>query len=420
MLRQTAHPHEEAAEFAFAALLADADVHVSWVTAQLVLERARFHRPVIKANGERDIRLGEQAAKSALDRALEQLEAPETKPFDPLPPAWVKRSSVPEGEDDDEADVRWTEPDPLFDPRRAEKHLQNFPIEKWCAADDKLPFVAALIRNLVEWTVMRMRPPGRQRKGRNRVTDLIGWNDALGDMLARAAPFVYPILFKAEFLGPFLENHDDNELDVVAAFVDRMVTRQILDAAEIPTGTFELLELCIDHVINDSTFEPGGHRAGEIFGHDMPKLIEALLFVNVEKANGAVRFVNGDWSEIALIMPSITRLVSATGWSSFVMSRFLLLCTRAGDAYPLDHFITQAGKALAELENAKGNWAGTNLPARTAAVVQRLKDANFPLRLDQAQGLLQILDALIDLGDRRSAALELTEAFKGVQVSSSQ
>jgi hypothetical protein len=44
--------------------------------------------------------------------------------------------------------------------------------------------------------------------------------------------------------------------------------------------------------------------------------------------------------------------------------------------------------------------------------------ANYPLRVDQAQGLLRVLDGLIDLGDRRSAALEQTEAFKGIQGSS--
>ena len=33
----------------------------------------------------------------------------------------------------------------------------------------------------------------------------------------------------------------------------------------------------------------------------------------------------------------------------------------------------------------------------------------------QAQGLLRVLDALIDLGDRRSAALEQTEAFRNIQ-----
>lgn len=55
------------------------------------------------------------------------------------------------------------------------------------------------------------------------------------------------------------------------------------------------------------------------------------------------------------------------------------------------------------------------LPARTAATVQRLADANFPLRVDQTHELLKVLDALIDLGDRRSAALEQTETFRSVQ-----
>ena len=114
-------------------------------------------------------------------------------------------------------------------------------------------------------------------------------------------------------------------------------------------------------------------------------------------------------------MPSVTRLVGAIGWSPFVMQTFLTLCERAGPAYPLDAFAVQANAILGSITNARGGWAGTMLPARMAATVQRLADANFPLRVDQAQGLLRVLDALIDLGDRRSAALEQTEAFKGVQ-----
>jgi len=42
-------------------------------------------------------------------------------------------------------------------------------------------------------------------------------------------------------------------------------------------------------------------------------------------------------------------------------------------------------------------------------------DWNFPLKLQDAHELLKVLDALIDLGDRRSAALEQTEAFRGIQ-----
>lgn len=414
----TAHPHEEAADFAFTALLADPDTHVSWVSAQLVLERAHYYRPVINGGGERDDRAEELAARAALERALTGLKSREFEPFCPMPPAWVKLASTSDDDDDVDDKDRWTEPDPRFEPRRAEKHLGNFPIEKWCTSDQTKPLVLALIRSLVNWTVLRMNPPGGSGRRRDRTTDLIGWNDALGDVLARATPFFDHAFVEVELLAPFLQNHDNDELAVIAAFTERLVTRHVLDAVTIPTGTFELLGLCVDYVIADSTFRPGGYRAGEVTGRDMPKLIEALLMVNVERATGAARFVNGDWSEIGLVMPTVTRLVTATGWSVFVMSQFLLLCQRAGSAYPLDHFIQQVSAVLAKLDNARGNWVGTSLPAQTAAAVQQLADANFPLRPDQAQGLLWILDALIDLGDRRSAALEQTEAFKGVQARS--
>jgi hypothetical protein len=58
--------------------------------------------------------------------------------------------------------------------------------------------------------------------------------------------------------------------------------------------------------------------------------------------------------------------------------------------------------------NTEEGWSGTILPARMAGVVQRQADWNFPLKLPDAQELLKVLDALIDLGDRRSAALEQT------------
>jgi hypothetical protein len=53
------------------------------------------------------------------------------------------------------------------------------------------------------------------------------------------------------------------------------------------------------------------------------------------------------------------------------------------------------------------------LPAQMAAIVQRHADWNFPLRHEDAQELLKVLDALIDLGDQRSVAPEQTEAFPG-------
>ena len=115
-------------------------------------------------------------------------------------------------------------------------------------------------------------------------------------------------------------------------------------------------------------------------------------------------------------MPLVSRLVCSIGWSTFVMDVFLRLCERAGASYPLDSFVEQGNAILAAVVSGKVSWAGTTLPARTAAVVQGLAEAHFPLQADQARGLLRILDALIDLGDRRSVALEQSEVFRGIQV----
>jgi hypothetical protein len=221
---------------------------------------------------------------------------------------------------------------------------------------------------------------------------------------------------RKNFLAPFL-TADEEGLAVLARFAHKTVTRQVLDAPTVPANTFDLLNVCVDRIIRDRVFDPNGYRAGQLHGYDLPDLIKALLFIPIEEAApGAARFANGDWSQISIIMPIVTRLITAIGWSPDVMQKFLTLCERAGVAYPLDAFAAQANAVLGSLSNAKGGWTGTTLPARIAATVQRLADANFPLRNAQAQQLLRVLDALIDLGDRRSAALEQAEAFRGVQL----
>jgi hypothetical protein len=269
------------------------------------------------------------------------------------------------------------------------------------------------------WTAERSMPSWREdRKRHDLATDLIEWHDALGDLLARSSPF-YDLQWTRDNLLKSFFADDDNALAVLSEFADKTVTRHVFDAAQIPSNTLPLLHDCVERVVCDPMFNPEGYRAGEVRGREMPRLIEALLFVAIEKAPGAARFVNGDWSELHIVMPIISRLVLMIGWSPFIMQTFLTLCERAGSAYPIDHFGRQASTALEMLPNAKGSWVGTSLPARIAGVVQRMTDANYPLRPEQAQQLLKVLDALIDLGDRRSAALEQTEAFRSVQIGSS-
>jgi hypothetical protein len=415
----TAHPIEGVAQFSFSGLFMDSEEHVRWVAAQLAMDLSLYYRFKTNENGVRDDTIHCEARKQSLARALERLEQTNDVPLTSMPPAWVKAlGRWRYGRSEDEAE--WDDADPFFNAVFAAKIFPLFPIEAWCQSSLYKPLVAMGLKELVAWTAERLMPSWVKDKHKRRSdtgrASLIEWNGVLGDLLVRAAPFFETEFVRKEFLAPFLAE-DEEGLAVLAGFADMTVTRQILDAPTVPANTFDLLNDCVERVVRDRVFDPNSYRAGEVHGYDLPKLIKALLFVAIEtEAPGAARFANGDWSQISMVMPIVTKLVTATGWSTYVMQNYLTLCERAGLTYPLAAFADQANAVLNSLPYAKGSWAGTTLPARTAATVQRLADANFPLRADHAQGLLRVLDALIDLGDRRSAALEQAEAFRGVQV----
>ncbi|MBR1250017.1 hypothetical protein JQ609_24215 [Bradyrhizobium sp. AUGA SZCCT0169] len=414
----TEHPLDDIAILAFSGLLMDRDQHIGWVAAQLAMDLSLYHRFEMNEEGDRDDSADRNARKQSFMRALERLDQRVETPLTAVPPAWVKttrgRRFGRSG-----AEANWDDADPSFDAQFAAKLFPLFPIEAWCQTDIYKPMVATFLKELAAWTAERLMPSwlpnDRRRRSDIGGPSLIEWNGVLGDLLARAVPFLETTFIRDKLLAPFL-TEDEEGLDVLASFTTMTVSRHVFDAQIIPDQTFVLLGDCVERVVANRAFDPNSYRGGQVRGSDLPTLIKALLFVSIEReAPGASRFANGDWSQVSLVMPIVTRLVMAVGWSPFVMQQFLTLCERAGSCYPLDEFIVQTNAVLSSIANAKGGWAGTTLPADVAGTVQCLADANFPLRADQALGLLKVLDALIDLGDRRSVALEQTEAFRGVQ-----
>jgi hypothetical protein len=138
------------------------------------------------------------------------------------------------------------------------------------------------------------------------------------------------------------------------------------------------------------------------------------MFVSVEHAALAARYVNGDWSEIDRILPLIDRFVRAGGWAASVMGPFLTLCERAKVSYPAEAFTDQVLAVIGDSSELKG-WHGTFIQARIAGLVQHFADRDSPMPLCLAQKFLRILDLLVDMGDRRSAALQLGEAFREIR-----
>ncbi|MFT8720759.1 hypothetical protein, partial [Acetobacter sp.] len=406
------HPNEDVQIMAFQALFWDPDPHVKWVAAHFAFDLAHYIAP---RQNQETFRLDDiadrKARTAARTKALHTLSVESLEAFEPLPPAWV---NAPTG--NRHSDDYWTAPERSFDGHYAAKLFKFFPLEEWCQSDVYRPKIQSLLVDLSLWTAERLMPSWDDRKTRRgKDTNLFEWDCTLGTMLARALPFFDLQWVRDNFVKPFSSN-DEEALRMLAKFAGSVVTHHVFDAKEIPENALPILDDFVQRVIDDRVFVPNSYRAGAVNGYDMPDLIKALLFVNVDtECPGAARFVNGDWGDIAIIMPVVTKLVKAAGWSKYVMQNYLTLCERSDVSYPIDAFIEQVSGALTSIEYAKGSWVGTSLPARLAAVIQRLAEANYPLEINRARGLLKLLDALIDLGDRRSAALKQDEVFRRVQ-----
>ena len=97
------------------------------------------------------------------------------------------------------------------------------------------------------------------------------------------------------------------------------------------------------------------------------------------------------------------------------MGLFLTLCERAKASYPAEAFADQILAIIGDGAGELKGWHGTFMPARIAGLVQHFADRDSPMSLPLAQKFLRILDLLVDMGDRRSAALQTSETFKDVR-----
>jgi hypothetical protein len=115
------------------------------------------------------------------------------------------------------------------------------------------------------------------------------------------------------------------------------------------------------------------------------------------------------------MMSLVNYIVRAAGWHPYVARQFVTLCERSGAAYPADTF---ADQVLAQIVDGRlpAGWKVAVVPAVIAALVQAHADLQHPLPVALARKLLQVLDVLVDLGDRRSAALQQSESFRGVRL----
>jgi hypothetical protein len=273
-----------------------------------------------------------------------------------------------------------------------------------------------LCDSLLTWTIEKINPhwekdesERRDRKG----TELLEWRRDFSRMYAIISGHLDSDTIQECFLNKIFVQEDELCYSFLAPFVNLYICMYVLDAKTVEHDVIKILDLCVDRLLKDHTFKHTGYRDGELYGFDLPYLVRDLFFISVENAGGASRFANGCWEEISIVLPLIDKFVRAAGWSSSVSSHFLTLCERCGPYYPAELFADQV-LAFLDTSNLPG-WRRTILPARIAGLIQNYADREQPLEHSLAQKMLRILDALVDLGDRRSAALQISEAFRDVR-----
>jgi len=353
----------------------------------------------------------------------------------PPPPAWARMDvrearnlryiPIMEGDDDDGAleddgetvSEVWAEPEAFWDYRFADKILPLIPVEQILSSPARQGFLD-FISVLLSWTNQKNEPPGKKPGRRDHTNaSLFEWTHELGKTLGRISGLISLDEATDRFLTPICALQGEACWSVLAPFVDQYICRYVLDAQVVPDGAIAILDQSLGRLLASPELDPMSHRGGEFSGFDQPRLARHLMFISVERAALAARYVNGDWSEIGRILPIIDRYVRTSGWSATAMGHFLTLCERAKANYPAEAFAEQVLSTLLEEDaNLKG-WHGTWLAARIAGLVQHFADRDSPLPLGLAQKFLRILDLLVDMGDRRSAALQFSEAFREIRAS---
>ena len=419
LYRLIAHPLDAVSFVALACVAScwGCDMRFAWCGLNLGLRLAQIESRRVLFQLDADARWPAELDRrdAILTAALEEFREQGPLPDWVRPrPSWVEAAPDPQAYDGSEEDG-WRRSEDLWDSRHAAKVLQSASVESIMASAGRAGYVDA-IEAFVVWTLDTVNPVWRTQRGRERGdTDLYEWEDQLGRTVASLAPHLPADEILQRLLRPILAQPQEIAMRLLAPFTVSLVCGEVLDAPEVRDDTLRLLQAVLERVLENDDLRRSQYNDGRMGGFDLPKLIDSLLFVVVEHASGATRFANGVWDDLGRVMPLVDRMVHAAGWHPYVARKFVMLCERSGGAYPADTF---ADQVLAQIVDGRlpAGWKGSLVPAALAALVQAHADRQHPLPATLARKLLQVLDALVDLGDRRSAALQQSESFRGVRL----
>jgi hypothetical protein len=418
------HPLEQVSEEAIASAFScwDNDPNFAWVTLDLGLKLSILPQASNRPGYGFDPTADTDRRNRLADQVLSGLQGAEPLiTLQRLPPAWVhapypetriggiRRRKVSE--------PVWREPDDIWRWDFAPKVLSRIPIERVLADELRRPPFLALCNDLLAWTIERLAPSWEDddRRGRERRSaDVLEWRAQLFRFFGRTAANIEGEEARRRFIDPVVSLEDELCASLLEPLVDIYICAAVFDSDEISPGASGFLSACVERMLQDRALRNAANWDGYVHGHYLPGVIRSLFFVRHE-AGGAVRFANGDWSEVAFVLPIIDPILVAVGAVADVMRSFLTLCEHAIAHYPAERFVEQLLAVLGDQPGIPTGWRGTTILGRIAALVHAFAERTLPLPHSLAEKMLRILDILVDMGDRRAAALQTSEIFKDVR-----
>ncbi|MDD2609878.1 MAG: hypothetical protein PHX60_09340 [Giesbergeria sp.] len=416
-----AHPYEEIAVAAFGSLLGAWPKYpdIAWAALRLATALALFEVNYV-AEGDAEARHYARI-QDVINEELQRLQdgAPVVSAFPAWPAPWVPitdsvavQARQRRGRT---VDAKWRANPVHVDTSLLEKVLQVIPLEAALADHAHAALFLDWCEGLAKWTIERIAPTwarNRRDLDDNYGPDYFEWRRHLYRFLARISLLLPVKEATRRFLQPVMATNDEAFASLGECFTSHLIA-QVADSKEIPQAALELLSVIMQRVLAYGDWHHAGH--GGHSEEDFVNIVKHLFFSDFRYAGGAVRFANRNWSEVEVVLPVFEPILRTHGSVTFVARAWMDLCESSLEHYPAQHFVDNLEHLLVG-DGTPPGWRGTHLPGRLSGLIQRFSERQQHISLATAQKLLRALDRLVDMGDRRAAAVQLSEVFRSVRV----
>lgn len=416
-----AYPYEEIAVAAFGALLAAWSRYpdIAWAAMRLATALALFEVKYVpgedaeKRHYARFQRMVTEELQRLQDGAVVAGPLPTwPEPWLPITDGEAVQAHQRRGRN---VDAQWRVNPLRVDTSLLEKILLVIPLEAALADQAHTALFLDWCEGLAKWTIERIAPAwARSRRDLDDPygPDYFKWRRHLYRFLSRVALKLPVEEGSRRFLRPAMTTNDETFASLGECFTHHLIT-QVADSPEIPQTALELLSVVTQRVLAYRDWchaAHGGHAE-----QDFVDIVKHLFFADLGYAGGAVRFANRNWAEVGAVIPIFEPILRTHGSVSFVALAWMNLCESSFEHYPVQHFVDNLEHLLVG-EGTPLGWRNTQLPGRLSGLIQRFSERQQRMPLAMAQKLLRALDRLVDMGDRRAAVVQLSEAFRSVRM----